>query len=135
MRTTGPTSRRRHTRAVTSSTTATSSRASPSNWGTTIHRARNRSRPMSPELDAPVVLITGATGPLGRVVARRFARDGARLALVGRDHARLAEFGEGLGVGSDRWLAVPGELIDADSADAVAGAVAGPWGRVGRPPP
>ena len=85
---------------------------------------------MSPELDGPVVLITGATGPLGRVVARRFARDGARLAVVGRDHARLAEFGEGLGIGSDRWLAVPGELIDADSAAAVAGAVTAQCGRI-----
>jgi NAD(P)-dependent dehydrogenase (short-subunit alcohol dehydrogenase family) len=85
---------------------------------------------MSPELDTPVVLITGATGPLGRVVAHRFARDGARLALVGRDHARLAELGEGLGVESDRWMPVPGELIDTASADAVAGAVTAQWGRI-----
>jgi NAD(P)-dependent dehydrogenase (short-subunit alcohol dehydrogenase family) len=85
---------------------------------------------MSPELDAPIVLITGATGPLGRVVARRFARDGARIALVGRDHGRLAELGEGLGVGPDRWMPVPGELIDAGSADAVAGAVTAQWGRI-----
>jgi NAD(P)-dependent dehydrogenase (short-subunit alcohol dehydrogenase family) len=85
---------------------------------------------MSPELDTRVVLITGATGPLGRVVAHRFARDGARLALVGRDHARLVELGEGLVVSSDQWLAVPGELTDADSADAVAGAVTAQWGRI-----
>jgi NAD(P)-dependent dehydrogenase (short-subunit alcohol dehydrogenase family) len=85
---------------------------------------------MSPELDTPVVLITGATGPLGRVVAHRFARDGARLALVGRDHARLAELGEGLGVRSDQWMPVPGELIDTDSADAVAAAVTAQWGRI-----
>jgi NAD(P)-dependent dehydrogenase (short-subunit alcohol dehydrogenase family) len=85
---------------------------------------------MSPELDAPVVLITGATGPLGRAVAPRFARDGARLALVGRDHGHLAELGEGLGVGSDRWMPVPGELIDADSASAVANAVTAQWGRI-----
>ena len=85
---------------------------------------------MSPELDDPVVLITGATGPLGQVVAQRFGRDGARLALVGRDQGRLAELGEDLGVGSDRWLAVPGELTDADAAGAVADAVTGQWGRI-----
>jgi NAD(P)-dependent dehydrogenase (short-subunit alcohol dehydrogenase family) len=85
---------------------------------------------MSPELDAPVVLITGATGPLGRVVAQRFARDGARLALVGREQGRLDELGEALGVGSDRWLAVPGELTDADAARAVAAAVTDRWGRI-----
>ena len=85
---------------------------------------------MSPDLDTPVVLITGATGPLGRVVAHRFARDGARLALVGRDHARLAELGEGLGVASDRWMPMPGELIGTDSAGAVARAVTAQWGRI-----
>jgi NAD(P)-dependent dehydrogenase (short-subunit alcohol dehydrogenase family) len=85
---------------------------------------------MSPELETPVVLVTGATGPLGQAVARRFARDSARLALVGRDHARLAELGEGLGVVSDRWMPVPGELIDTDSANAVAGAVTAQWGRI-----
>lgn len=85
---------------------------------------------MSPDLGAPVVLITGATGPLGRVVAGRFARDGARIALVGRDHGRLAELGEGLGVRSDRWLAVPGDLTEAGSADAVAGAVTDQWRRI-----
>ena len=85
---------------------------------------------MSPELDAPVVVITGATGPLGRVVAPRFARDGARLALVGRDHGRLAEIGERLGVASDRWMPVPGDLTVAGSASAVANAVTAQWGRI-----
>ena len=85
---------------------------------------------MSPDPDAPVVLITGATGPLGRAVAPRFARDGARLALVGRDHGRLAELGEGLGVASDLWMPVPGDLTVAGSAGAVADAVTAQWGRI-----
>jgi NAD(P)-dependent dehydrogenase (short-subunit alcohol dehydrogenase family) len=85
---------------------------------------------MSPELDAPVVLITGATGPLGRASAQRFALDGARIALVGRDAGRLDASGEALGVGSDQWLAVPGELTDADAARAVADAVIDHWGRI-----
>jgi NAD(P)-dependent dehydrogenase (short-subunit alcohol dehydrogenase family) len=85
---------------------------------------------MSPEPDETVVLITGATGPLGCVVAKRLARDGARLALVGRDRGRLDELGKGLDVGSDRWLAVPGDLTDADAAGAVADAVGRHWGRI-----
>ena len=36
-----------------------------------------------------VVVITGATGGLGRVVASAFQADGARLGLVGRDRGRL----------------------------------------------
>ena len=82
------------------------------------------------DVDDPVVLITGATGALGRVVAHRFARDGARLALAGRDHGRLAELGEDLGIGSDRWLAVLGELTDADAAGAIAKATTAHWGRI-----
>lgn len=40
---------------------------------------------------SPVVLITGAAGALGRAVAQRFAADGARLALLDRDAALLAQ--------------------------------------------
>ena len=85
---------------------------------------------MSPEPNEPVVLITGATGALGRVVAKRFASDGARLALVGRDQRRLDELGKELDVGSDTWLTVPGDLTYPDAAGAVADAVTGHWGRI-----
>lgn len=39
----------------------------------------------------PVVLITGAAGALGRAVARRFAAEGAQLALLDRDAALLRQ--------------------------------------------
>ena len=116
----------------------TSSRPSRSSSPSTTPPARHRSRPtpqsapspMSPEPNDPVVLITGATGALGRVVAKRFARDGAHLALVGRDQGRLDELGKELDVGSDRWLAVPGDLAEADAGGAVANAVTSHWGRI-----
>ena len=81
------------------------------------------------EAEGPVVLITGVTGALGRVAADRFASSGARVALVGRDKARLEKLGGQLGVGVDRWLAVPGELTDTRAAQAVARAVTDRWGR------
>ncbi len=46
--------------------------------------------------EAPVVLVTGATGPLGRAVVKRFAADGARMALVGRNRERLDALAPGL---------------------------------------
>ncbi|MBV9971120.1 MAG: SDR family NAD(P)-dependent oxidoreductase [Xanthobacteraceae bacterium] len=37
------------------------------------------------------VVITGASSGIGRALARRYARDGARLGLLGRDRSRLEE--------------------------------------------
>jgi NAD(P)-dependent dehydrogenase (short-subunit alcohol dehydrogenase family) len=79
--------------------------------------------------EPPVVLVTGATGPLGRVVVARFAADGARLALVGRDRAKLEAQAADTGLADDAWMPVVGELTDADAA---AGAVAAVEARFGR---
>jgi len=43
------------------------------------------------DLTGAVVLITGAAGGLGAAIARRFADDGARLALLDIDEGRLAD--------------------------------------------
>lgn len=56
------------------------------------------------------ILITGAAGNLGRAAAAAFARDGARLALMDRDAAKLyGAFGEA----SDACL-LPVNLLDAE---------------------
>ena len=84
--------------------------------------------PHSP--DSPVVLITGATGPAGEAAARRFARDGARLALVSRDRAKLEELGRGLGIAADSWMAVTSDLSGSGAAKAVAAQVEERWSRI-----
>lgn len=95
------------------------------------------------------VLVTGATGPAGRAVARRFLADRARVALNGSDPARLAaaaaELGApepgapGLGAAElgalkpavpQRMLVVPGDLTDPVAAGTVVAAVENGFGRV-----
>src|SRR6187402_1468447 len=69
-----------------------------------------------------VVLITGASGALGRETARVFAADGHRLGLVGTDRDRLAGVARDLGLAEDRWVAGVGDLRQRDGARAAVGA-------------
>src|SRR5829696_7928126 len=73
-------------------------------------------------LDGRVVAITGATGRLGGVVARRFAEAGARLAVLGRSTDEAATLAAALPGGTERHIGVAADL-DAASAAAAAGIV------------
>ena len=77
-----------------------------------------------------VVLITGATGVLGRETARVFAAEGARLGLVGTDRDRLAGVARDLGLADDRWVAAIGDLRQREGAQAAVAAVTQAFGRV-----
>lgn len=77
-----------------------------------------------------VAIVSGATGPLGRVVARDLAAAGARLALVGTRADRLEALAGELGLAPDRWLGVAADLADADAATRAVDDVARHFGRV-----
>jgi NADP-dependent 3-hydroxy acid dehydrogenase YdfG len=67
-----------------------------------------------------VVVITGASGGIGRATARRFAQDGARIALLARGDAGLegaATEVEELGA---KGLVLPTDVADADQVEAAA---------------
>lgn len=84
---------------------------------------------MNAEADR-VVLVTGATGRLGRVVAATFAASGARLGLVGTDRERLTAVATDLGLAADRWTPAVADLSDAEAARAAVATVTERFGRV-----
>ena len=77
-----------------------------------------------------VVLVTGATGVLGRTAVRAFAADGLRLGLVGTDAGRLAEVAGEAELGDDRWIGATADLRDAGQARAAVDQVVERFGRI-----
>jgi NAD(P)-dependent dehydrogenase (short-subunit alcohol dehydrogenase family) len=82
-----------------------------------------------PNIDR-VVLITGATGALGRETARVFAGDGSRLGLVGTDLDRLQGVASDLGLADERWVAAVGDVRQRDAARSAVETVTAAFGRV-----
>lgn len=72
------------------------------------------------------VMVTGASGNLGRAVAQAFSRYGANLVLVDRDRETLEKL---FGTENGQRLLAPADLLDSEQ---VAAAVAGATGRFGR---
>jgi NAD(P)-dependent dehydrogenase (short-subunit alcohol dehydrogenase family) len=59
-----------------------------------------------------VVLITGATGGLGRVAAASLASDGARLILGSTERDELEALASEIGLAEDRWTPLAADLRD-----------------------
>jgi len=77
-----------------------------------------------------VVVITGATSGLGRVVSRRFAEAGSRLALIGTNRAKLTELEGGLNLPKERMISCIADLTLSYAAEKVSDTVIGKFGRV-----
>lgn len=82
------------------------------------------------KLSDRVVLVTGATGPLGRALVGAFAAEGCRLGLVGTDEERLAAVADELGLDGARWTPGVGDLRRAEEARAAVAAVETRFERV-----
>ncbi len=80
-------------------------------------------------LENRVAVITGATGNLGRVVAHRFAEQGARLALLSTNPGKLEQLAHELQLPDDRWLVRALDLREPEAAPAARDAVLAKFGK------
>ncbi|MCL5108999.1 MAG: SDR family oxidoreductase [Chloroflexi bacterium] len=81
-------------------------------------------------LENRVAVITGATGGLGRVVARGLADAGANLALISTSGDNLAVLVNDLSLAQGRYLTHAADLTDPRRAPEAAAAVQAKFGRV-----
>jgi 3-oxoacyl-[acyl-carrier protein] reductase len=80
-------------------------------------------------LSGRAVLVTGATGGIGRATARAFAREGARVAVAHHTDREGAEkLAAELGAHDDRAFALPYDLADPEAPRTATAAVERRWG-------
>lgn len=72
-----------------------------------------------------VVVVTGAGGNIGQVVARRFAAEGAKVVLVGRSEGELSAIAQELG-----GIVGVADVTDPASLDALVKQVEGSYGKI-----
>ncbi len=77
-----------------------------------------------------VVVITGASGGVGRAVARRFAADGARIGLIARGRRGLEGAAREVEEAGGKALVLPVDVADADQVESAAAAVEDAFGPI-----
>ncbi len=77
-----------------------------------------------------VVVITGASGGVGRATARRFAREGARVALIARGRSGLEGARREVEEAGGEALVLPLDVADPDRVEAAAASVEDAFGPI-----
>ncbi|MFL5822869.1 MAG: SDR family oxidoreductase [Solirubrobacteraceae bacterium] len=77
-----------------------------------------------------VVVLTGASGGVGRATARRFGAEGARVGLIARGRKGLAAAAREVEKAGGEALVLPVDVSDADQVDAAASSVEEAFGPI-----
>ena len=77
-----------------------------------------------------VVVITGATGEVGRVTAWEFAKQGAKVVLNARDKAQLEGASKEVEVYGGKALPILADIADPDRMEEIAGRIEQEWGPI-----
>jgi NAD(P)-dependent dehydrogenase (short-subunit alcohol dehydrogenase family) len=85
---------------------------------------------MSGEMDGRVVIVTGGNRGVGRVIARRFLEEGARVTTCSRGEYDVPPAAEGVAGVDGRVIHVPCDVRDVDQIDAVVGRTLEQFGRL-----
>ena len=80
--------------------------------------------------DPETVVVTGATSGVGRAVAQRFAREGARIALLARERSGLDATAKEVERLGGVALPLPTDVADSDAVDAAAAATEEALGEI-----
>jgi short-subunit dehydrogenase len=76
------------------------------------------------------VVITGASGGVGRAAVRRFAKDGARIGLIARGHKGLEAAAAEVREHGGEALVLPCDVADAEAVEAAAAQVEDTFGEI-----
>jgi NAD(P)-dependent dehydrogenase (short-subunit alcohol dehydrogenase family) len=77
-----------------------------------------------------VVLVTGATGAVGRALSESLAGRGYRIAVTARSSDKLEQAAGGVNIPSERILALPADLTRADQVGQLVNRISAEWGGV-----
>ncbi|CAB3859719.1 Dihydroanticapsin 7-dehydrogenase [Achromobacter anxifer] len=84
----------------------------------------------APALEGKVVILTGAAGGLGQAIAAQCLLAGARVALLDRDPALLAQCRQSLPAADAQVLALACDVSDPDATREAVERTAGHWGAI-----
>lgn len=85
---------------------------------------------MSNRLAGRIAIVTGAGRGIGKGIAIGYAREGAKVALVSRNHAELTDVAKEINDAGGEALVTPGDVRDATAVNQIVADVVQHWGTV-----